>query len=58
MPGHKIPYRELPLDKKEIERQKARDRYWRNKQAYLEEYGQLGERLHVYTTKYCVRDKP
>jgi len=56
MPGHKIPYRELPLDKKEIERQKARDRYWRNKQAYLEEYGQLGERLHVYTTKYCVRD--
>ena len=45
-------YKTMPEKWLADQREKARDRYWRNKEAYLAEYGRPGDKLRVYSTKF------
>ena len=56
MPRKKGYYKTMPEQWLADQREKARERYWKGRRAYLEEYGAPNEKLHIYTTKYCESD--
>ena len=45
-------YKTMPEKWLADQRKKARERYWKGRRAYLEEYGAPNDRLRVYSTKY------
>ena len=52
MPRKKGYYKTMPEQWLADQREKARERYWKGRRAYLEEYGRPGEKLRVYSTKF------